>query len=96
MVLQLSKMSTLCNNINGAPSEKQKGKPNKRWTKDMDNVLIPLIPDMARNCLKVDKSFKSQAFIEAMNIINSKFPTVCMDTNNVENHMRTLKKISRY
>lgn len=62
----------------------------------MDNVLIPLLANMARSGLKFDKSFKHQAFVEAVNIINSKYPAACMDVDNMENHMCTLKqKISR-
>ncbi|XP_039145340.1 uncharacterized protein LOC120282566 [Dioscorea cayenensis subsp. rotundata] len=60
------------NNTEGAQGEKRKGTPNKRWTKEMDNVLIPLLADMARSGLKVDKSFKRQAFVEAANVVNKK------------------------
>ncbi|KAH7672048.1 Myb/SANT-like domain-containing protein [Dioscorea alata] len=80
------------NNIEGAQGEKRTGTPNKRWTKEMDNVLIPLLADMARSGLKVDKSFKRQAFVEAANVVNSRFPAACMDADNVENQMRTLKQ----
>ncbi|XP_039134245.1 uncharacterized protein LOC120271639 [Dioscorea cayenensis subsp. rotundata] len=48
--------------------------------------------DMARSGLKVDKSFKHQAFVEAANVMNSRFLTACMDADNVENHMCTLKQ----
>ncbi|XP_039125510.1 uncharacterized protein LOC120261626 [Dioscorea cayenensis subsp. rotundata] len=80
------------NNTEGTQGEKRKGTPNKRWTKEMDNVLIPLLADMARSGLKVDKSFKRQAFVDAANVVNSRFPTASMDADNVENHMRTLKQ----
>ncbi|KAH7681900.1 Myb/SANT-like domain-containing protein [Dioscorea alata] len=80
------------NNTDGAQGEKRKGTPNKRWTKEMDNVLIPLLADMARSGIKVDKSFKRQAFVEAANVVNNRFPAACMDADNVENHMRTLKQ----
>ncbi|KAM0951967.1 putative peptidylprolyl isomerase [Dioscorea sansibarensis] len=85
-------MPNFCDNVEGAPSDKRKGSPNKRWTEDMDNVLIPLLADMARSGLKVDKSFKRQAFVEAANIVNSKYPAACVDADNVENHMHTLKQ----
>ena len=74
LVLLLSRMSTLHNNVNGAPSDKRKGTPKQRWTKHMDNVLLPLLADITRSNLKVDKSFKCQAFIEATNIMNRKIP----------------------
>ncbi|KAJ0975688.1 hypothetical protein J5N97_017653 [Dioscorea zingiberensis] len=47
---------------------KKKGTPNKRWTIEMDDVLIPFLAEMARAGLKVDKSFKRQAFVEAATI----------------------------
>ena len=84
-------MSTSRNNVEGAQSDKRKGTPNKRWTKDMNNVMIPLVV-MVRSCLKVDKSFKCQAFVEAANTVNSKSHVACLDTYNVENHMHTLKQ----
>ncbi|XP_039146821.1 uncharacterized protein LOC120284067 [Dioscorea cayenensis subsp. rotundata] len=85
-------MSTSCANADGVQNNKRKGKPNKRWTKEMDNVLIPLLADMTRTGLKVDKSFKHQAFVEATNVVNARFPTACMDAENMENHMSTLKQ----
>ncbi|KAH7672047.1 Myb/SANT-like domain-containing protein [Dioscorea alata] len=85
-------MSTSRANAEGVQNDKRKGTPNKRWTKEMDNVLRPLLADMARSGLKVDKSFKRQAFVEAANVVNSRFPAACMDAENVENHMRTLKQ----
>ncbi|KAH7650997.1 ArsR-like helix-turn-helix domain-containing protein [Dioscorea alata] len=45
---------------------------------------------MVRSGLKVDKSFKRQAL--AANVMNSRFSAACMDADNVENHMRTLKQ----
>ncbi|KAJ0970074.1 hypothetical protein J5N97_022951 [Dioscorea zingiberensis] len=72
---------------------KKKGTPNKRWTKEMDDVLIPFLAEMARAGLKVDKSFKRQAFVEAATVINRSFTLPAnMDADNVENHMRTIKQ----
>ncbi|KAH7650979.1 Fumarate reductase/succinate dehydrogenase flavoprotein-like C-terminal protein [Dioscorea alata] len=45
---------------------------------------------MAKSGLNVDKSFKCQAFIEVVNVVNNTFPNACMDADNVENHMRTV------
>ncbi|KAH7663248.1 hypothetical protein IHE45_14G040800 [Dioscorea alata] len=59
----------------------------------MNNVLIPFFADMARSGMKVDKSFKRQAFVDAANIVNGRFPTATMDAENVENHMRTLNDV---
>ncbi|KAJ0963392.1 hypothetical protein J5N97_028514 [Dioscorea zingiberensis] len=73
-------------------SRKRKRTANKRWTKEMDSVLIPCLADLAKAGLKVNKSFKRQAFVEAANLVNRRFPLACMDANNVENHMRTLKQ----
>ncbi|KAJ0962075.1 hypothetical protein J5N97_029903 [Dioscorea zingiberensis] len=42
--------------------------------------------------LKVDKSFKRQAFVEAAAVINRRFTNQCMDADNEENLMRTLKQ----
>lgn len=72
--------------------KKKKGMPNKRWTKDMDNVLVPLIVDMSRNGLNVDKSFKCQAFVEVAKIVNRKFHVASMGVDNVKNHICTLKQ----
>ncbi|XP_039141171.1 uncharacterized protein LOC120278442 [Dioscorea cayenensis subsp. rotundata] len=47
---------------------------------------------MARSGMKVDKSFKRQAFVEAANLVNGRLPTTSMDADNVENHKRTLKQ----
>ncbi|XP_039146793.1 uncharacterized protein LOC120284034 [Dioscorea cayenensis subsp. rotundata] len=47
---------------------------------------------MAKSGLKVDKSFKCKAFIEAGNVVNNRFPNACMDADNVENHMHKLKQ----
>ncbi|XP_039141289.1 uncharacterized protein LOC120278613 [Dioscorea cayenensis subsp. rotundata] len=47
---------------------------------------------MARNDMKVDKSFKRQTFVEVANIVNGRFPTTSMDAYNVKNHIRTLKQ----
>ncbi|KAJ0967859.1 hypothetical protein J5N97_024776 [Dioscorea zingiberensis] len=52
-------------------ASKKKGTPNKRWTKEMDDVLIPFLVEIARAGLKVEKSFKRQAFVEAAAVINS-------------------------
>ncbi|KAJ0962287.1 hypothetical protein J5N97_030115 [Dioscorea zingiberensis] len=74
-------------------ASKQKGTPNKRWMKEMDDVLIPFLAEMARAGLKVDKSFKRQAFVEAATVINRSFTLPAnMDADNVENHMRTIKQ----
>ncbi|KAJ0984855.1 hypothetical protein J5N97_003211 [Dioscorea zingiberensis] len=70
---------------------KGKGTPNRRWTKDMDDILIPCLANMARAGLKVDKSFKRQAFVDVAIVINTRFPDQTMDATNVENHMRSLK-----
>ena len=85
-------MSTSCYIIEGAQSDKWKATPNKRWSKGMDNVLIHLLADMARSDLKVDQSFKHQMYVKAVNIENSKFPAACMDVDNVDDHMRTMKQ----
>ncbi|KAJ0984864.1 hypothetical protein J5N97_003220 [Dioscorea zingiberensis] len=71
--------------------QKRKGTPNRRLSKEMDNVLIPALAKMAKAELKVDKSFKRQAFVEAVNIVNRSIPAANMDAYNVENHMRTMK-----
>ncbi|KAJ0975394.1 hypothetical protein J5N97_017359 [Dioscorea zingiberensis] len=48
---------------------------------------------MAHAGLKVDKSFKRQAFVEAATIINKSFTLPAnMDVDNVENNMRTIKQ----
>ncbi|KAJ0969553.1 hypothetical protein J5N97_022430 [Dioscorea zingiberensis] len=48
---------------------------------------------MARAGLKMDKSFKRQAFVEVATIINRSFTLPAnMDTDKVENHMRTIKQ----
>lgn len=56
----------------------------KRWTKTMDNILILSLANIAKSGMKVDKSFKYQAFLEATNSMNRKFPIMCMDVGNVE------------
>ncbi|KAJ0969877.1 hypothetical protein J5N97_022754 [Dioscorea zingiberensis] len=45
-------------------SKKRKGTPNRRWTKDMDDVLIRCLAEQAKAGMKVDKSFKQVAFVE--------------------------------
>ncbi|KAJ0961992.1 hypothetical protein J5N97_029820 [Dioscorea zingiberensis] len=81
--------------MDGGPSsstgQKRKGTPNRQWSKEMDNVLIPALVEMAKARLIVDKSFKRQAFVEAANIVNRSIPAANMDADNVENRMRTMK-----
>lgn len=50
----------------------------------MDNILILSLANIAKSGMKVDKSFKYQAFLEATNSMNRKFPIMCMDVGNVE------------
>ncbi|KAJ0961193.1 hypothetical protein J5N97_000836 [Dioscorea zingiberensis] len=48
---------------------------------------------MERTKLKVDKSFKRQAVVEAAIVINRSFIlSANMDADNVENHMRPIKQ----
>ncbi|KAJ0961385.1 hypothetical protein J5N97_000421 [Dioscorea zingiberensis] len=72
-------------------SKKRKGTPNRRWTKDMDDVLIPCLAEQAKAGMKVDKSFKRVAFVEAAKVVNDKITGSNMDADNVENRLCTLK-----
>ena len=56
----------------------------------MDNVLIPLLTDMAISGRKVDKSFIMQTFMEPAYLVNNRFPNASMIVDNVENYMHTL------
>lgn len=88
----VGKMSIGCNIVKRAQSENKIGTPNKRWTNEMESVLISLLADIARSGLKVDKSFKRQAFVKAVNVVNNRSSATCMDADNVKNHMSTFKQ----
>ncbi|KAH7668768.1 hypothetical protein IHE45_11G033300 [Dioscorea alata] len=49
---------------------------------------------MARSGMKVNKSFKRQAFVEVANIVNGKFPTASMDADNQK--YQEIKKLMNF
>lgn len=72
---------------NGSP---KKGTPNKRWAPEFDDYLIPFLVEQAKKGMKVDKTFKKQAFTAAAAAVNAQFNESFIP-DNVVNHYRVLK-----
>ncbi|XP_020693903.1 uncharacterized protein LOC110107834 isoform X1 [Dendrobium catenatum] len=70
--------------------QNKKGCTNFRWSPSMSRFLLSCLIEQAKLGLKVNKTFKRQAFIAAAEAVTERFKLLCSDSN-VENHLRTIK-----
>ncbi|OAY62936.1 hypothetical protein ACMD2_18228 [Ananas comosus] len=68
----------------------KQGTKNFKWTNEMSDLVIEFLVHQASIGMKVDKSFKSPAFVAAARAVSSKFQVSCNWTK-VENGLCTFK-----
>ncbi|GAV63826.1 Myb_DNA-bind_3 domain-containing protein [Cephalotus follicularis] len=61
-----------------------------RWTKPMERLLLEILADEALKGNKPTKTFKTSSFTRVAESISLKFAFECT-TDNVENHLKTIK-----